>query len=217
MGLEPSRPAPTTRRKAQQALMLLESVSQSLGLSQEVVDECVAIIRRLGESKTILPWFRVEVTVGGVIHSVALAKNININLREISNAVGAPETEIYQMSKRIMKTGVVKKEKSRDDPGILPITYQEIQKLSSALGVSSDIETLAKKLAETVANRNPSLIKTPRVTAAIMIYIASVLLNQRIAIEQIAKTAGRLKHGLQGVARRVIRYMARYIDINVYV
>ncbi len=189
---------------------ILMSVSGALNIPKTVANECFDIAKKLVKGRA-LPRYRLEAIAGGIIYSVARTRNIDIDLEGVSKAAGVSKKEIRRAAKRIMLAGIIKK--SKKDPGDAPLTLSEIPRLANTLGVSSDVEILAKRLVEMIAKTKPALIKSPRVTGAAMIYLSSILLNNRIPSRRISETVICSDIGLRNTARSV----AEHMDIYVYV
>ncbi len=190
------------------ALELLEKTAKKLELPEDVVQRCREIIDDL-EGRKILSYIGVEAAVGAAI--IAASKpHMYIGLRTVSRETGASKKQIYRALKKIFVRGVTKIERKTGD--VAGPVLAEIPRIALATGVGRDAETVARKIVEKALAERPSLIKTPVVTAAASIYLASILLNRRIPAKDMSRIVGCGEASIRHAARK----MAGYLDIKVY-
>lgn len=164
------------------ALQLMNSVINRLSLpnSDLVKNDAGMIVNKLYR-RSIIKKKNMRAIIAAVIITTLKNHNIPLDTREILNLCQVTQREVW---KALLKIHRDSGEKIR--PGIVdPLSY--VRQYSSVLKISPETESLAMKLVITAKNSGITSGKGPQGIAAAALYIASILMNEKLTQQNISE------------------------------
>lgn len=198
----------TREKRLVKALQLMNSLINRLNLpnSDLVKNDAGIIVNRLYR-KGIIKRKNMRAIIAAVIITTLKNHSIPLNTREILNLCQVTQREVW---KALLKIHRDSGEKIRI--GIVdPLSY--VRQYSCILGVSPETESLAMKLVNTAKSSGVTSGKGPQGIAAAALYIASILMNEKLTQQNISEKLNITEVTLRNRYRDLINELTIVIEL----
>lgn len=176
-----SRMSNSAGRNLSIALPELDRMSSLLNISENIKDECAGIYRK-AVNKGYVKGRSIESIMGAIIYYVSRERHSPKTLEEISKASGISKKEIGRAYKYLIKKMNLR------SPKIDVIGF--ISEYASRLGVSGEVEELAKEILKKVSAYGVTAGRGPNGVAASLIHLACEELKVEIDKNALLEMAG---------------------------
>ncbi|MCC6030173.1 MAG: transcription initiation factor IIB [Desulfurococcales archaeon] len=176
----------TLDRNIAQAYAELSKLGNALGLSKEVIDQAAIIYKKAIESG-LIRGRAIESIVAAALYAACRVMGTPRSLDEIVKYTRSDRKEIARCYRLLWKE-LNWEELNIEIPKPDPSMY--IPRIVAQLGLSGNVEAIAKDIVAKIRNTGIGAGKDPAGIAAAAVYIATLLTNEKRSQKEIATAAG---------------------------
>jgi len=176
----------TLDRNIAQAYAELSKLGNALGLSKEVIDQAAIIYKKAIESG-LIRGRAIESIVAAALYAACRVMGTPRSLGEIVKYTRSDRKEIARCYRLLWKE-LNWEELNIEIPKPDPSMY--IPRIVAQLGLSGNVEAIAKDIVAKIRNTGIGAGKDPAGIAAAAVYIATLLTNEKRSQKEIATAAG---------------------------
>ncbi|MET1101581.1 MAG: TFIIB-type zinc ribbon-containing protein, partial [Pyrodictiaceae archaeon] len=184
-----------------QLLSEVNSIASRLRLPQRVAETFALIMRKLYSQGMLRKSNFYEYMAAAIVIAARINRH-ELSMYEVAKALGVNKDRVWAAYRRIVSRLGVQAARP-------PNPSAFVERITSQLGLSSQVSTLAMKLVSLLIETRIAQGKPPQALAAAAVYLASILLDEKRNQTQVARTIG--------VTDATIRNRYRDIVDNFYI